>query len=138
EHRIVLLEGPDEQGVAGQILGECSDGLGLDQLKLTGGLGDAAAVLARGALYVGSDSGLAHLAAAVGTRAVTIFAPADPDRVCPFGDRDLVVKPDKPCSPCFMYPWETPYPKMKCRQPFCITEVTVEQVMGVARKALNP
>ena len=60
---------------------------------------------------------------------MTIFAPADPERVCPFGQRDLVVKPDKPCSPCFMYPWQTPYPQMRCTPPFCIEEVTVEQVM---------
>jgi hypothetical protein len=70
-------------------------------------------------------------------RAVTIFAPADPDRVCPFGNRDLVVKPDKPCSPCFMYPWQTPYPKMQCTRPFCIEEVTVEQVMNAVRKTSN-
>ena len=68
---------------------------------------------------------------------MTIFAPADPERVCPFGNRDLVVKPDKPCSPCFMYPWETPYPKMKCSAPFCITEVTVGQVMEKVRLAMQ-
>jgi lipopolysaccharide heptosyltransferase III len=136
-HEIVLLEGPDETGVADAIAGELGDNERFHILKLTGGLGDAAALLERSPLYAGTDSGLAHLAAAVGTRAVTIFAPADPDRVCPFGNRDLVVKPDKPCSPCFMYPWETPYPKMKCSHPFCITEVTVDQVMGSVRRALS-
>ena len=65
---------------------------------------------------------------------MTIFAPADPDGVCPFGNRDLVVKPDKPCSPCFMYPW-IDYLKMKCSAPFRITEVTVEQVMAKVRLA---
>ena len=138
---IVLLEGPDEAGVADAILCAAeSPGMaipGLYPLKLTGGLGDAAALLERAALYVGTDSGLAHLAAAVGTRAVTIFAPADPDRVCPFGNRDLVVKPDKPCSPCFMYPWQTPYPKMKCARPYCIEEVMVEQVMEKVRAVVN-
>jgi heptosyltransferase-2 len=141
-HDILLLEGPDESGVADEITREInkqSPGIaipGLSVLKLTGPLGDAAALLERASLYAGTDSGLAHLAAAVGTRAVTIFAPADPERVCPFGNRDLVVKPDKPCSPCFMYPWETPYPKMRCQHPFCITEVTVEQVMQAVRKVL--
>ncbi len=140
-YEIVLLEGPDEAGVADEIRSASraqSPAMaiaGLFVLKLTGGLGDAGAILERAAIYVGTDSGLAHLAAAVGTRAVTIFAPADPERVCPFGNRDLVVKPDKPCSPCFMYPWETPYPKMKCSAPFCITEVTVEQVMAKVRLA---
>jgi ADP-heptose:LPS heptosyltransferase len=135
-HEFVLLEGPDESGVAEEIASAMSDRDRVHVLKLTGGLGDAGALLERAALYAGSDSGLAHLAAAVETRAVTIFAPADPDRVCPFGNRELVVKPDKPCSPCFKYPYKTPYPKMKCRKPFCISEVTVEQVMQKVRLAL--
>lgn len=140
-HEIVVLEGPDECGIAEQIKSAAAvnaenAGATIHILKLTGGLGDAAAVLERAALYAGTDSGLAHLAAAVGTRAVTIFAPADPDRVCPFGQRDLVVKPEKSCSPCFMYPWDSPYPKMKCSHPFCIIEVSVEQVMQKIRTAM--
>jgi ADP-heptose:LPS heptosyltransferase len=104
---------------------------------LTGPLGDAAAVLERAALYVGSDSGLAHLAAAVGRRAVTLFAPADPDRVCPFGNRELVVQPNRDCSPCFLYPWEATKPKMRCREPMCINFIEVEQVMARVKKALG-
>lgn len=130
QHPIVLLEGPDEAGVGAEIPG-------ISVLRLTGPLGEAAAVLARARLYVGSDSGLAHLAAAVGTRAVTIFAPADPDRVCPYGYRDLIVRPDKDCSPCFQYPWKTPYPKMLCREPMCVTEVTVEAVMDAVRRGME-
>jgi ADP-heptose:LPS heptosyltransferase len=87
---------------------------------------------------MGSDSGLAHLASAVGTKAVTIFAPADPDRVCPFGYRDLVVRVNKDCSPCFHYPWKTPYPKLLCREPYCVSEVRVEDVLDAVRRAMAP
>ena len=95
---VVLLEGPDEVGVASEIMRHLPAG-GAVVLPLRGPLGEAAAVLERASLYVGSDSGLAHLAAAVGTPPVTIFAPADPVRVCPFGYRDLVVQPAKACAP---------------------------------------
>jgi ADP-heptose:LPS heptosyltransferase len=125
---VVLLEGPDEAGVADEIL-EHAVAIRPRVLRLRGPLGDAAAVLERASLYVGSDSGLAHLAASVRTPPITIFAPADPDRVSPFGYRHLVVQPNKSCTPCFEYPWKTPYPKMCCREPMCVTEVTVEQVM---------
>jgi ADP-heptose:LPS heptosyltransferase len=140
---IVLLEGPDEEGVAADIMravAQQSLGIaipGLYSMKLTGPLSEAAAILERAAIYVGSDSGLAHLAGAVGTRAVTLFAPADPERVCPFGQRDLVIQPDDPCAPCFMYPWETPYPKMKCTPPFCIGKITSDHVMEKIRTALH-
>ena len=134
-HRIALLEGPDEAGVASDILNGISDPRA-HCLKLTGPLGDAAAVLERATLYVGSDSGLAHLAAAVGTRSITLFAPADSQRVCPFANDSLVVKSANACSPCFMYPWQTPYPKMKCREPFCIDGIEVERVLAKVRSAL--
>jgi hypothetical protein len=43
-------------------------------------LPDLAAVLARAALYVGNDSGVSHLAGAVGTPGVVLFGPTDPRR----------------------------------------------------------
>jgi len=138
---IVILEGPDEEGVATEILSEGSIHRPCDRvhaLKLIGPLGETGALLERSTLYVGTDSGLAHLAAAVGKRAVTIFAPADPSRVCPFGQRDLVVKPEKACSPCFLYPWEATKPAMRCCEPFCIREVTVDRVLEAVRRALVP
>jgi ADP-heptose:LPS heptosyltransferase len=136
--KLVLVEGPDERGVADEIINGRSAISAATILRLTGPLGDAAAVLERAELYIGSDSGLAHLAAAVGTKPVTIFAPADPDRVCPFGHRELVVQPAKSCAPCIQYPWNTPYPKILCRAPLCIDEVTVEQVICAVRRALVP
>jgi heptosyltransferase-2 len=138
---VLLLEGPDESGVADSIVKHFPGGsapLELRVLKLTGPLGVSAAILERASLYVGSDSGLAHLAAAVGKRAVTIFAPADPDRVCPYGSRDLVVQTPNTCSPCFTYPFKTPYTDSKCREPYCIDLVTVEQVLAAVRRGLSP
>jgi heptosyltransferase II len=143
-HTVVLLEGPDEPGVADEILRACRESgertprQDLRVVRLSGPLGDAAAVLERAALYVGSDSGLAHLASAVGTGAVTIFAPADPDRVCPSGYRHLVVRPDKACSPCVGYPWQTPYPTIRCREPMCVNEVAVSSVMEAVHRAMAP
>lgn len=135
---VVLLEGPDEAGVADEITMHLPPRATARVLKLSGSLGIAAAVLGRAALYVGSDSGLAHLAAAVDTPAVTLFAPADPDRVCPYGYRHLVVQPPRECSPCFLYPWEATKPKMRCREPMCISLIEVEQVMQAVRKGLAP
>src|SRR6202035_5710776 len=62
--RALLLEGPDEAGVADEILRNLP-GAPPRILRLSGPLGVAAAVLERSQLYVGTDSGLAHLAAAV-------------------------------------------------------------------------
>jgi ADP-heptose:LPS heptosyltransferase len=133
--RIVLVEGPDEAGVAQDILRHTP--LTPRVVKLSGPLTDAAALLERAAMYVGSDSGLAHLSAAVGTPPVTIFAPADPDRVSPFGYRHLVVQTPTSCSPCLQYPWNSTWPKVLCREPFCVQQVTVDAVLEKARSAMS-
>ncbi len=46
---------------------------------------ELAAVCERAQLYVGNDSGMSHLASAVGTPTVTIFGPTDPDMYRPLG-----------------------------------------------------
>ncbi|WP_428940944.1 glycosyltransferase family 9 protein [Fontivita pretiosa] len=139
---IVLLEGPDETGVGDEILNALGSNAqrgdhGVHVMRLSGPLGDAAAVLERARLYVGSDSGLAHLAAAVGTPPVTLFAPADPDRVCPFGYRHLVVQSPRNCGPCFLYPWQATRPVVRCREPYCISAITVSMVMDAVHRALR-
>jgi ADP-heptose:LPS heptosyltransferase len=44
-----------------------------------------AAVLARAGLFLGNDSGVAHLAAACGTRTLALFGPTDPAQWAPVG-----------------------------------------------------
>jgi heptosyltransferase-3 len=48
-------------------------------------LGDAAALLGLADAYAGNDSGISHLAAAVGCRGVAIFTSTDPARWAPVG-----------------------------------------------------
>lgn len=43
------------------------------------------AALARAGLFLGNDSGVAHLAAACGTRTLALFGPTDPGRWAPVG-----------------------------------------------------
>ena len=52
---------------------------------------EAGAVLERCAAFVGNDSGLGHLAAAVGTRTLTVFGPGDPARYHPWGPQSVWV-----------------------------------------------
>lgn len=133
--RIVLVEGPEEAGVADEIRPHCGATRPF-VLPLRGPLAEAAALLEQAMLYVGSDSGLAHLAAAVGTTPVTLFAPADPDRCSPFGFRHLVIQPPgKTCSPCFDYPLDSPKPRIRCREPMCIREIAVEDVLAKIEEA---
>ena len=127
----VLLEGPEDAGVGELIRGEVD----VPVVRLHGPLAEAAAVLAACDLYVGSDSGLAHLAAAVGTPPVTLFGPARPDEVCPYVYRHLVVQTPAPCAPCFRYPRHSTSPAVACRPPYCVGRITADAVIDAVRRA---
>ena len=134
----VVLEGPDEAGVAGEIARHAGRESGdLPTIRLAGPLAEAAAVLSACRLYVGNDSGLGHLAAAVETPPVTLFGPARPDELCPVGFRHLVVQTPAPCAPCFRYPTRSVTPRVACRPPYCVNQITVEAVMAAVRRALS-
>lgn len=51
-----------------------------------------ASLLAESAVYVGNDSGVSHLAAAVGAPTVAIFGPTDPAVWAPLGPRCRVLQ----------------------------------------------
>ncbi len=80
---VVLLGGPKDRERS-QAVGE---GLCLPHLDLTGrtGLLQAAALLERCHAFVGNDSGLGHLASAVGTPTLIVFGPGQPERYHPWG-----------------------------------------------------
>ncbi len=80
---VILLGGPNDRERAALIAEDCA----LPCLNLCGAtnLLQAAAVLARARVFVGNDSGLGHLASAVGTATLTVFGPGRPLRYHPWG-----------------------------------------------------
>ncbi|MCU1615809.1 MAG: glycosyl transferase family 9 [Frankiales bacterium] len=97
-------------------------------VDLTGAtsLGGLAALLRDSAVLVGNDTGSAHLAAAVGARAVTVFLPGDPVRWAHRGPRARAMVADVPCAPC---------PHLVCPIDFrCARSVRPRAVIGAARE----
>ena len=92
---------------------------------------ELAAVLARGDLLIGIDSGPMHVAAAVGTPVVGLFGPTDPCRTGPLGEGHEVIFHRQPCwRPC-VHP-VTP----NCKDRICMSAITVEEVLAAARRIL--
>ena len=79
---IILLGSQDDMNTCQHI----SESLVLPHRNLAGktDLLQAAAILEQAQLFVGSDSGLGHLAAASGTATLTVFGPGDPERYHPW------------------------------------------------------
>jgi len=88
---IVLLEGPADRGPAAAL----RTALGTDHFPwlVQPQLPTLAGVLAQATAYIGNDSGVSHLAAAVGCPSVVIFGPTDPKHWRPLGPRVEVIGP---------------------------------------------
>jgi len=63
-------------------------------------LAQAMALIARLRLFITNDSGLMHLAAALGVPVMAIFGSTDPERTGPRGEVCRVVRRPVPCAPC--------------------------------------
>jgi len=74
---------------------------GARMLAGTTGLADQAALCAAAAVVVSNDSGMAHLAAAVGAPTVALFGSTSSTWTAPLGRRVRVVQHAPVCAPCF-------------------------------------
>ena len=97
---VVLLGGPEEQNLAHEFSkakpGQLINLMGRTTLR------EAMALLASCDLVVSNDSGLLHVAVAVGTPAVALFGPTDPSRTGPVEGNTTILRKAVACSPCRM------------------------------------
>ena len=94
----------------------------------------AAAIMQRSMLFLGSDSGLGHLAAAVKTPSVIIFGPTVKEfGFFPFRNRSVVVEKDLYCRPCSHIGSD------KCPEGHfrCMAEISVEEVFQAVSSLLS-
>lgn len=96
--QVWLLGSPAERDTAAEIRA-----LAPEAVDLTGRtrLIDAVDLLSAADTVVCNDSGLMHVACAVGAAVVALFGSTSPDFTPPLGARALVVHRELPCSPCF-------------------------------------
>jgi lipopolysaccharide heptosyltransferase III len=87
--RIAVFGAAEERAAAQPILDSLPAARRID-LVGRAELGTVAACLARLALYVGNDSGLTHMAAAVGTPTLALFGPSRPEIYGPWGERTAI------------------------------------------------
>jgi heptosyltransferase-2 len=125
-----VIGGPQEKDLAAEIIaGAPSRGS-----DLTGpDLRNAILALAAADVAVSNDSGLLHVAAAIGTPSIGIFGPTSPWHWAPLNPLAAVIEPktDVPCRPCH---------KPTCRfgHHRCMRDIPAEQVAAAVLAAVGP
>jgi heptosyltransferase-2 len=92
-------------------------------------LKEAIALIARCNLFISNDSGLMHLAGALGIPLVAIFGSTNPVTTSPMGEKSVVIYKDVPCSPCL---------KKICPTDFrCMDLISEDDVYDAAKNILG-
>jgi heptosyltransferase II len=122
-----VIGGPAEKALAEEIIGDSA------ARDLTGNdLRNAILALAASAAAVSNDSGLLHVAAALGTPAIGIFGPTSPWHWAPLNPLAATIESagKLDCRPCH---------KPVCRLVHhrCMRDIPPEQVFGAVRQALT-
>jgi len=89
-----------------------------------------AALLDRCRCYIGNDSGITHLAAAVGLPTIALFGPTDPEMWGPRGERVVILRKDLDCSPCTEEKFEW------CDHRRCLELIEVKEVIERAERLM--
>jgi lipopolysaccharide heptosyltransferase II len=139
--QLILVGGPEETELHQQIIELMQSEMPVRSFAGKGNIRVAAAILEHAHLFVGNDSGLMHLATAVGTPTVAIFGPTNSDAWGPYisgepGQQAVVVKLDLPCMPCFYRDHLLGTPD-GCMTRDCLALLGVDPVATAARRLLR-
>ncbi|HML07420.1 MAG TPA: lipopolysaccharide heptosyltransferase II [Xanthobacteraceae bacterium] len=121
-----VLGGPDEKPLASEIIGD------MPARDLTShDLREAVLALASATVAVSNDSGLLHVAAALGTPSIGIFGPTSPWHWAPLNPLAAMIETtsELPCRPCHE-------PVCRLGHHRCMRDITADEVLAATRRAL--
>jgi ADP-heptose:LPS heptosyltransferase len=121
--QVVLLGGMDVAALARQVMDRIKDPRVLHYAGRTS-LSQTAAMIAGARRFIGHDTGLLHLACAVGTPVTGVFGPGNKFKWGPRGPDDRVISFNLSCSPCTRFGYTLPV----CGGGYaCVRKVAMDQ-----------
>ncbi|MBI3872003.1 MAG: lipopolysaccharide heptosyltransferase II [candidate division Zixibacteria bacterium] len=126
---VIVLGSHKDRALCSTVAQSAGEG-GVWNLAGAGSLTVAAEIIRRSNLFFGNQSGLGHLATAVGTASVIISGPDDPDETAPRPPYSQNVRRPPFCAPCYQNTcWRKDHP-LECQE-----NVTVDDVWAHIRRA---
>ncbi len=92
-------------------------------------LREAMALLKYCDIFIGQDSGLTHISAALGVPTLGLYGATDPKRTAPIGEKVNIIYKPLPCGPC--------WGKKRCERPLCIEAIGAKEIMERVDKLLG-
>jgi predicted lipopolysaccharide heptosyltransferase III len=125
----VAISAPNEAEIVAALKQEARvPVVGLTDLSLP----EVTALTAKARLFVGNDSGIAHMAAAAGAPSVVVFGSSNVTHWRPWTTRpNEIVREEFPCQPCHGYFCA------EFEKPECILSVPVTRVVGAIDRVLR-
>ncbi|MFH0779198.1 MAG: glycosyltransferase family 9 protein, partial [Candidatus Eisenbacteria bacterium] len=123
-HSVVIIWGPGEKPLAERM---CALMRTKAEIACRTSLPEAAALMRRCSVFVSNDSGLKHVAVAVGTPTVTIYGPTNPRTWNPPLEKHRAVSAEVECLFC---------DKNTCDSMACMRELAPEKVFDQVRRLL--
>jgi heptosyltransferase-2 len=131
--RIVLFGSSSEA----PMIEKMAEGLGPRVLLAAGktSIKQAASLIEACDVLVCNDSGLMHVAGAVGTPVVAIYGPTDFSRTAPLGAGNSIIRHELPCSPCFTMEGEERV--RACPHHDCLMTISPDEVLVAIKRQIG-
>ncbi|HSG27898.1 MAG TPA: lipopolysaccharide heptosyltransferase II [Candidatus Krumholzibacterium sp.] len=124
---VIIGSGAERQVAEDIIAGSPVDGVVVAGKASTGEMID---IIGGARLFIGNDSGPAHISAALGLPTVALFGSTSPEWTAPRGGKVSVLYSGLGCSPCFRR--ECPLGTLQC-----LKDISVASVMDAAMKIIE-
>jgi ADP-heptose:LPS heptosyltransferase len=126
--RIVMVGSRNEKGLCDSVAKVIGKGVLSVAGKIT--LKQLSALVKKMQILVTNDTGTMHIAIALNIKTVSLFCPTNYWGVGPIQDIHLhkIIVKDKPCNPCIT---------KKCKDPFCMELIRVDEVFASITQILN-
>ncbi len=132
--KVLIFGGPDEEKLKENIISRVNSDSVYNINSST--LVQTAAIIKRSNLFISNDSGLMHIAAAMGRKTVAIIGPTNINYIHPWQTENKIVSLELDCAPCFYY---SPKPLTCSRtdiQYKCIKDLSVEKVFDTVESLI--
>ncbi len=114
--KVIMSWGPQEKEIIENIKNNMNNRITIMPQSTIKQLG---AIIRRCDLFVGSDTGPTHLAAALEIPVVGLYGPSDPKRNGPYATKNIIIQKDISCASCW---------KRECNKIDCMKNISVDEV----------